>query len=281
MSTCLILDCFSLVYRSFFGLPTSIRRQDGQIINAVLGFYNTLTSLMRQFQPDYLFVASDHPSPTFRHELFPAYYEHRPPMPEELRGQIELIEEVIASFSIPLVSLAGYEADDIMGTMSHYAPADTHCYLVTTDRDALQLVSERVTVVVPNSRANKLFTPESGRYELGVPPERVPDYKALVGDSSDNIPGIPLVGPKTAVRWLDMFGSLDELIKNADLLPGKAGQNLAQQQEEAHLYRELATIERSVPTYCCWQAGRLAFAEEDVRRTLDSLGIRAAVPEIG
>ncbi|MGB4636575.1 MAG: DNA polymerase I, partial [Limnochordia bacterium] len=180
MSTCLILDCFSLVYRSFFGLPTSIRRQDGQIINAVLGFYNTLTSLMRQFQPDYLFVASDHPSPTFRHELFPAYKEHRPPMPEELRGQIELIEEVIASFSIPLVSLAGYEADDIMGTMSHYAPADTHCYLVTTDRDALQLVSERVTVVVPNSRANKLFTPEIVRYELGVPPERVPDYKALV-----------------------------------------------------------------------------------------------------
>ena len=125
MSTCLILDCFSLVYRSFFGLPTSIRRQDGQIINAVLGFYNTLNSLMRKFQPDYLFVASDDPSSTFRHELLPAYKELRPPMPEELRGQIVLIEEVIASFSIPLVSLAVYEADDSMGPRSHDAPADT------------------------------------------------------------------------------------------------------------------------------------------------------------
>src|SRR5690606_36012475 len=109
LSTCLILDCFSLVYRSFFGLPTSIRRQDGQIINAVLGFYNTLTSFLRQLQPDHLFVASERPGRTFRHEPCPAYREHRPPMPEELRGQIGLIEEVIARFSIPLVSRAGYE----------------------------------------------------------------------------------------------------------------------------------------------------------------------------
>jgi DNA polymerase-1 len=280
LSTCLILDCFSLVYRSFFGLPTTIRRQDGQIINAVLGFYNTLTGLMKQFQPDYLFVASDHPSPTFRHGLFPDYKGHRPPMPQELRGQIELIEEVIASFQVPLISFAGYEADDIMGTMTRYAPEGTHCYVITTDRDALQLVSEHVTVVVPNSRANKMFTPELVRYEMGVTPELVPDYKALVGDASDNIPGISLVGPKTAVRWLDMFGSLDELIASAHLLPGKAGRNLEENKENARLYRELATIERSVPTYCCWQAGRLAFEEQEVRRTLDSLGIRASIPEI-
>ncbi|HPT82800.1 MAG TPA: 5'-3' exonuclease H3TH domain-containing protein [Limnochordia bacterium] len=280
MSTCLILDCFSLVYRSFFGLPTSIKRQDGQIINAVLGFYNTLTALMEQFQPDYLFVASDHPSPTFRHELFPDYKQHRPPMPEELRGQIELIEEVIASFSVPMIKFPGYEADDIMGTLANYAPAGTHCYIVTTDRDALQLVSDEITVVAPNSRANKMYTPEIVQYELGVSPALVPHYKALVGDTSDNIPGIPLVGPKTAVKWLNMFGSLDDLLQNADLLPGKAGQNLAANRDKARLYLELTTIDRNVPTYCCWHAGRLAFAEQEVRRTLESLGIRASIPTL-
>jgi DNA polymerase-1 len=281
LSTCLILDCFSLVYRSFFGLPTSIRRQDGQAINAVLGFYNTLTSLIKQFRPDYLFVASDHPSPTFRHALFPPYKQQRPPMPEELRGQIELIEELIASFRVPLVRIAGYEADDIMGTISSYAPPGTHCYIITTDRDALQLVSGRVTVIVPNSRANKLFTPELVQHELGVAPELVPHLKALMGDASDNIPGIPLVGPKTAVRWLDMFGSLDELLENAHLLPGKAGRNLEENKENARLYLRLATIERSVPTYRCWQAGRLDFAGQEVRRTLESIGIRAPIPELG
>jgi DNA polymerase-1 len=281
LSTCLILDCFSLVYRSFFGLPTTIKRQDGQIINAVLGFYNTLTGLMEQFQPDYLFVASDHPSPTFRHEMFPEYKGHRPPMPEELRGQIQLIEELIASFSVPLISIPGYEADDVIGTITRYAPSSTHCYVITTDRDALQLVAEQVTVIAPNSKANKVFTPELVKHEMGVVPELVPDLKALVGDTSDNIPGIPLVGPKTAVRWLDMFGSLDEIICNAHLLPGKAGSNLQENTENARLYRELATIERNVPTYCCWQAGRLEFSEQEVRETLDSLGIRASIPQVG
>ena len=279
--TCLILDCFSLVYRSFFGLPTTIKRQDGQAINAVLGFYNTVTALMEQFQPDYLFVASDHPSPTFRHELFPEYKAQRPPMPEELRGQIQLIEELVASFGAPLVKLAGYEADDVIGTITKHAPQNTHCYVITTDRDALQLVSEQVTVIAPNSRANKVFTPELVEHELGVAPKLVPDLKALMGDSSDNIPGIRLVGPKTALRWLNKFGSLDGVIKNTHLLPGKAGMNLAENTKQALLYRHLATIHRDVPTYHCWQAGRLAFDERQLRQTLESLGIRAAIPNVG
>lgn len=279
--TCLILDCFSLVYRAFYGLPTTIKRQDGQEINAVLGFYNTVTSLMEQFQPDYLFVASDHPSPTFRHKLFPPYKAQRPPMPEELRGQIALIEELVESFSAPLVKLEGYEADDVIGTITKHAPSNVHCYVITTDRDALQLVSDTVTVVTPNSRANKVFNPELVKHEMGVTPELVPDLKALMGDSSDNIPGIPLVGPKTAVRWLDKYGTLDAIIENAHHLPGKAGRNLAEHTEEALLYRHLATIERNVPTYCCWESGRLAFDERELRATLESLGIRASIPQVG
>ncbi len=278
--TCLILDCFSLVYRSFFGLPTTIKRQDGQAINAVLGFYNTMTGLMEQFRPDYLFVASDHPSPTFRHDLFPNYKGQRPPMPEELRSQIPLIEEVIESLGAPLVKLAGYEADDVIGTIAEHAPGDTHCYIITTDHDALQLVSEDVTVISPNSRANKVFTPELVTHEMGVRPERVPDLKALMGDASDNIPGIPLIGPKTAKRWLGIYESLDGVIENAHLLPGKAGKNILEGQEDALLYRHLATIDRDVPTFCCWQAGRLGFDEKQIRATLDALGIRASIPQV-
>lgn len=278
--TCLILDCFSLVYRAFYGLPTTIKRQDGQSINAVLGFYNTVTGLMDQFRPDYLFVASDHPSPTFRHGLFPEYKAQRPPMPEELRSQIALIEEVIHSFSAPLVKLEGYEADDIIGTIAKHAPDDTHCYIITTDHDALQLVSEDVTVISPNSRANKVFTPELVKHEMGVFPERVPDLKALMGDASDNIPGIPLVGPKTAKRWLAAYDTLDGVIANAHLLPGKAGKNMAEGHKEALLYRHLATIEQDVPTLACWKAGRLTFDERHVRQTLDAIGIRASIPQV-
>ncbi len=279
--TCLILDCFSLVYRAFFGLPTSIRRQDGQTINAVLGFYNTVAALMEQFQPDYIFVASDHPAPTFRHLLYSDYKAQRPPMPDELRSQISLIEEVVHSLNVPLIKLEGYEADDVIGTISHSIPRDTHCYIVTTDRDALQLVTEQVSVVAPNSKANKMFTPELVEYEMGVGPERIPDLKALMGDTSDNIPGISLVGPKTAVRWLTEYGSLDKVIENAHLLSGKAGQNLMNNKKEALLYRHLATIARDIPTFCCWKSGRVNLDENQVRQTLDSLGIRASIPQIG
>ncbi|MDI9485630.1 MAG: 5'-3' exonuclease H3TH domain-containing protein [Bacillota bacterium] len=278
--TCLVLDCFSLVYRAFFGLPRTIKRQDGQVINAVLGFYNAVTGLMEQFRPDYLFVASDHPSPTFRHELFPDYKAQRPPMPEELRSQLPLIEDVIQSLGAPLVRLEGYEADDVMGTIARHTPDDTHCYIVSTDRDTLQLVSEDVTVIAPNSKANKVFTPEIVTHDMGVPPERIPDLKALMGDSSDNIPGIPLVGPKTAKRWLSLYHSLDGVLENAHLLPGKAGKNLMEGKEDALLYKKLATIEQNVPAYCCWMAGRIAFDERQVRQTLESIGIRASIPQI-
>lgn len=236
---------------------------------------------MEQFHPDYLFVASDHPTPTFRHELFANYKAQRPPMPEDLRGQIPLIEELILSLGAPLIKLPGYEADDVIGTITKHAPEDTHCFVITTDRDVLQLVSEQVTVIAPNSRANKVFTPELVEHEMGVPPHQIPDLKALMGDSSDNIPGIPLVGPKTAVRWLSTYGSLENVLQYSHELPGKAGKNLAENQKEALLFRHLATIQRDIPTFCCWQAGRLAFDESQVRQTLDTMGIRASIPQVG
>jgi DNA polymerase-1 len=279
--TCLVLDCFALAYRAYYGLPSSIRTRSGQAINAVLGFYNTIFSLIEQFRPDYTVVASDDPEPTFRHNLYSEYKAQRPPMPEDLKSQLPLIREVIAGLELPLLQVPGYEADDVIGTIAKNLPPATHCYVVTTDRDTLQLASETVTIVTPNSKANKVYTPEIVEYEWGVPPKRIPDLKALMGDRSDNIPGVPLVGPKTAVRWLTAYGSLENLLSKAHRIKGKAAQNLAAYEEEALLYKHLATINCSVPTVVCWRQARLDFEPAALRQTLDSLGIRAAVPQVG
>lgn len=279
--TCLVLDCFALAYRAYFGLPSSIRTRSGQAINAVLGFYNTVFSLIEQFRPEYIVVASDHPEPTFRHNLYSQYKAQRPPMPEDLKSQLPLIREVIDGLELPLLKAPGYEADDVIGTIAKNLPPDTHCYIITTDRDALQLASSTVTIVSPNSRANKVYTPEIVEYEWGVPPERIPDMKALMGDGSDNIPGVPLVGPKTAKRWLKAYGSLENLLANAHELKGKAAANLAASRQAVMLYKHLATIHCNVPTVVCWRKARLSFDAGSLRQILDSIGIRASVPQVG
>lgn len=279
--TLLVLDCFALAYRAYFGLPTSIRTRSGQAINAVLGFYNTVFSLIEQFRPEYIVAAADHPAPTFRHCLYSQYKAQRPPMPDDLKSQLPLIRDVIDSLELPLITASGYEADDVIGTITRHLPPDTHCYVITTDRDALQLVRETVTIVAPNSRANKVYTPEIVEFEWGVPPEAVPDLKALMGDGSDNIPGVPLVGPKTARRWLKAYGSLENLLQHAHELSGKAAENLAAYRDDVLLYKDLATIRQDVPVMVCWRKAKLGFNASALRETLDSIGIRAAVPRVG
>lgn len=276
--TCLVLDSFALAYRAFFGMPSTIRTRSGQAINAVLGFYNTVYSLIEQFRPHYVVVASDHPEPTFRHNLYSEYKAQRPPMPEDLKSQLPLIRDVVESLEIPLLKAPGYEADDIIGTITRCLPPNTQCYVVTTDRDALQLSNEHVTIVAPNSKANKVYTPEIVKYEWGVAPERIPDVKALMGDGSDNIPGVPLVGPKTAVRWLKTYDTVENLLDHVHELKGKAAQNLAAHKEEVLLYKHLATINCSVPAVICWRQAVLGFDPQVVRQTLDEIGIRASVP---
>lgn len=278
---CLILDGHALTYRAFFGVPDRIRTVKGKAINAVLGFYNTLSSLINQIHPDYLVVAFDLPEPTFRHLLYEEYKANRPPMPEDLKYQIPLIRQLLESFEIPILELPGYEADDIVGTLTKFLPnKHTEAYVVTTDRDALQLVNDNVSVLVPNSRENKIYTPAVVEHEWQVTPSLIPDLKALMGDNSDNIPGIPLVGPKTAVRWLNKFGTLEQVLANADQLPGKAGENLRNNLTEAKLYKELATIQLNVPITWCWQSLKLVNDFSPVRDTLEEIGIRAKLPNI-
>ena len=236
---------------------------------------------MNQLHPHYVAVASDCKAATFRHEIFPSYKAQRPPMPEELRPQLQMIRSVVQAAGIPLLELPGYEADDIIGTLSRQLPPDTEAYIVTTDRDALQLVNDHVSVLVPNARENRIYTPITVEHEYHVTPERIPDLKALMGDASDNIPGVPKVGPKTAVKWLHTYGSLEEVLQHGNQLKGKVGESLRAHREEAILYKHLATIDTNVPLLFCWKALQLNNDLSPLRETLESIGIRAALPHTG
>lgn len=275
---CVIIDGFALTYRAYFGLPNSIRTK-GIAINAVLGFYNTLTSLINQIQPKYLVVAADHPKPTFRHKMYPKYKANRPPMPKELELQLPMIKTVLAACNIPVLQLAGYEADDLIGTITSSLPHNTEAYIITMDRDTLQLVNEQVSVLVPNSRENKIYTPDTVKYEWHVEPKLIPDLKALMGDASDNIPGIELVGPKTAVKWLTKYGNLENILESANELPGKAGANLRKNRSKVMLYQDLTTIRVSVPIMWCWQSLKLTNDFSPLRSTLAEIGIKAKLPQ--
>ncbi len=277
---CVIIDEYALTYRAYFGLPDSIRTIEGVAINAVLGFYNSLTSLINQIQPEYLVVASDHPDPTFRHKLYPEYKANRPPMPEDLKVQLPMIEAVLAACDIPILKLPGFEADDIIGTVVNHLPKNTEAYIVTLDRDTLQLVNERVSVLVPNSKKNKIYTPYIVKHEWRVEPKLIPDLKALMGDASDNIPGINLVGPKTAVKWLNKYGNFKNVVAASEELPGKAGANFRKCLSSAELFLNLTTIRRNVPITWCWQRLKLTKDFSPLRSTLAKIGIAGRLPRI-
>ena len=275
---CIIIDGFALVYRAYYGLPTTIRNINGTAINAVLGFYNTISSLINQLQPRYFLAVFDHHEPTFRHKLYPPYKANRPPMPEDLQQQLPLIKQLLTACQIPIITLPGYEADDIIGTITGSLPEHTEAYVVTVDRDTLQLVNSHVTVIIPNSRGNRIYTPDTVKLEMEVQPELIPDLKALMGDPSDNIPGISLVGPKTAVKWLKRYGSLEAVLAAADQLPGKAGANLRASKDEALLFKHLTNIRVDAPIICCWNQCRLTADFSPLHSTLEEIGIRAKLP---
>ncbi|MFA1542919.1 DNA polymerase I [Actinomadura monticuli] len=226
----LLLDGHSLAYRAFFALPVeNFSTTDGQPTNAVYGFTSMLINVLRDEQPSHIAVAFDRSEPTFRHEQYVEYKAGRQKTPDEFRSQVSLIFEVLDALRVPRLSVAGYEADDIIATLSVQATAaglDT--LVVTGDRDAFQLVDEHVTVLYPVRGVSELarMDPAAVEAKYGVPPERYRELAALVGESSDNLPGVPGVGPKTAAKWLTKYGDLDALVARVDEIKGKAGDNL-------------------------------------------------------
>ncbi|WP_432548748.1 DNA polymerase I [Kineococcus sp. SYSU DK004] len=226
----LLVDGHSLAYRAFYALPVeNFGTTTGQPTNAVYGFTAMLINLLRDEEPTHLAVAFDVSRASFRTEAYGEYKANRAKSPDEFRGQVDLVKEVLAALNVPVVEAEGYEADDVIATLTERAVAEGYDVLVSTgDRDALQLVRPEVTVLYPLRGVSEVLrmTPEVVEERYLVPPERYPDLAALVGETSDNLPGVPGVGPKTAAKWITAYDGLDGVIAHADLVKGKAGQSL-------------------------------------------------------
>jgi DNA polymerase-1 len=226
----LLIDGHSLAYRAFYALPVeNFSTSTGQTTNAVYGFTSMLINVLRDEQPDHVAVAFDVSRQTFRSEAYADYKANRSASPAEFSGQVALIKEVLEALRIPVLEKAGYEADDVIATLTRAARRSGFEVLVTSgDRDAFQLVGEHVTVLYPVRGVSELtrMTPNAVQARYGVPPARYSDLAALVGEVSDNLPGVPGVGPKTAAKWLNLYGDLDGVVAHAPAITGKAGESL-------------------------------------------------------
>lgn len=246
----LILDGHSLAYRAFFALPLELKTKDGLHTNAVFGFTNMLLRLLKERAPGYVAVAFDYPAPTFRHQKYEQYKATREKTPPEMNEQLPLIKEILEALNIYILELEGYEADDIIGTFADVGEkSSVFTVIVTADADAYQLLSEKVKILITRKGITQLeeFDLNKLKESYGLEPEQWIDFKALKGDTSDNIPGVPGIGEKRALQLLKEFGSLDNLIQNAGQIPGKLGENIVNFSQQALLGRELARIKKDIP----------------------------------
>ena len=241
----ILVDGSSFLFRAYHAIREPLTTSTGQTTHAVFGTINMLRSLARQYQPVRLAVVMDAKGKTFRNEMYPAYKANRPPMPDDLRVQLDYVKQIIPALGITLVSVPGVEADDVIGTLATEASKrDFHTVIVSSDKDLAQLVSAQVEMV--DTMKNTRLDPDGVAKKFGVPPAQIVDYLALMGDSSDNIPGIPGVGPKTAVKWLTEFGSLEGVKAQADEIAGKVGESLRENLAQLELSRQLATLKCDV-----------------------------------
>jgi len=251
-----VIDTLSRVYQLFHALPEMTSPQ-GTPVAAVYGFTRDLLDIIGKKKADYLFCALDAPGPTFRHERFEAYKANRAEMPADLVPQVPLVRRLLEVMGIPCLEVPGYEADDILATLAgQVAGRGGECVLATSDKDARQLLSGRVRLL--NLRTNQFLGPDELRAEWGIGPDQVVDYLTLVGDAADNVPGVPLIGPKIASELLQAHGSLDHVLAHPDVVAGKKRQdNLRAHADAARASRELVRLDAHVPVAVPWDAGRL------------------------
>jgi DNA polymerase-1 len=247
----MLLDGNSLAFRAFYALPAeNFKTQGGLTTNAVYGFTAMLINLLRDEQPSHIAAAFDVSRQTFRSEKYPEYKAGRSATPDEFRGQIDITKEVLGALGITVLAEPGFEADDVIATLATQAQDEGYRVLVVTgDRDSLQLVSDDVTVLYPRKGVSELtrFTPEAVVEKYGLTPRQYPDFAALRGDPSDNLPGIPGVGEKTASKWISEYGSLQALVDNVDTVRGKVGDALRANLSSVVLNRELTDLVKDVP----------------------------------
>lgn len=244
-----LVDGHSLAYRAFYALPNTLKTSTGELTNAVYGFTSMLLSVLEEEEPDYVVVTFDK-GPSFRVEMYEEYKAHREKMPDEMRTQMARVREVVAALGIPIVELEDYEADDLLGTLSKRAEeAGLRVLIVTGDRDALQLVDDQVTVLTSGRRFSDTirYTPDKVREKYELSPDQLIDLKALMGDSSDNIPGVKGVGEVGATRMLKTYGTLDEVLQHVDELSTRYRNAFEGQRDQALLSRKLGKIVRDAP----------------------------------
>ncbi|MGF1426183.1 DNA polymerase I [Kitasatospora sp. LaBMicrA B282] len=275
----MLLDGHSLAYRAFYALPVeNFNTSTGQPTNAVYGFASMVANTVRDEAPTHLAVAFDVSRKTFRSAEFPDYKANRSATPDEFRSQIGLIGELLDAMKVPRLSLEGFEADDIIATLATAAEAaGFEVLIVTGDRDSLQLVTERTTVLYPTKGVSELtrYTPEKVAEKYGVTPRQYPDLAALRGDPSDNLPGIPGVGEKTAAKWVNQFGSFDELVARADEVKGKIGEKLRENLDSVKRNRVLTELVRDVELPLgVPELVREPFDREAVGRIMEALEFR-------
>ncbi len=251
-----VIDSHSLIYQVFHAMAP-MTSPDGRAIHAVYGFTRDVLDILKKYQPDYLICAFDRSEVTFRNELYDQYKAHRDPMPEELRSQIPMIRQLVDALSIPILDLDGYEADDILATVSSSVDqAGGFCWLVTSDKDCRQLLSERVQML--NLRKHAFYGPAELAKDWGIRPDQVVDFQAMVGDKADNVPGIATIGPKTATQLLAEFNTLDEVLANTDKIKGKKAERIRESTEVALLSRKLVRLETDVPIEVPWRQAQVA-----------------------
>ncbi|MFN2563360.1 MAG: DNA polymerase I [Jatrophihabitans sp.] len=278
-ATLLLLDGHSLAYRAFYALrEVDMSTTTGQPTNAVFGFTSMLINLMRDEEPTHVAVSFDVSRQTFRSEMYADYKAGRSETPDDFRGQVTLIREVLDALRIPVITAEGYEADDVIATITTQAVAgDVDVLICTGDRDALQLVNDHVTVLYPKRGVSEMtrFTPDAVQEKYGLSPAQYPDYAALRGDPSDNLPGIPGVGEKTAAKWIREYGSLRELIDRVDTVKGKVGDALRENLAAVELNRRLTELVRDVDVDIQLDAlARRQWDREEVHRLFDDLQFR-------
>jgi len=240
----ILIDGSSYLFRAYHALPP-LTTTRGQATGAIKGVINMVRSLIKEYPDSPIAVVFDAKGKTFRSDIYEQYKAHRPPMPDDLRSQIEPIHEIIKAMGLPLIVVPGVEADDVIGTLAQQATAQKRDTLISTgDKDLAQLVNEHVTLL--NTMTKEVLDIDGVKNKFGLGPEQIIDYLGLMGDKSDNIPGVPGVGPKTAVKWLEEYGTAEQLIERADEIKGKAGENLREHIEQLRLSRELATIKCDV-----------------------------------
>ncbi|KUK79819.1 MAG: DNA polymerase [Microgenomates bacterium 39_7] len=264
----LLFDGHAVIYRAYYGLPPLTDAQ-GRTVHAAYGFSRIVLSAINEFEPTYLAVTFDHPKPTFRHQKYKEYKAHRPKMPDDLQPQIPMVKDITSALNIPAFEIEGFEADDLIGTLSYWldhqpeklkVTEDILTVIVTGDKDMLQLVDDNTHVWIPGRgrQSDIEYDATTVKEKMGVTPSQIVDMKALMGDASDNIPGIKGIGKKTAVKLLMEYGTLDQLLEEVeaiereekkpnDLLKGSLLKKLMAGKDLAYLSKKLAKIDRDAP----------------------------------